>query len=113
MSELSASLNAMKERVLATVVRQQGTIEDLTSQLMAALADDAADEATIAAKQEEVDQLKADTQAAIDEINAIATEDTGPGPETPEEPAPPVEGAPGEGTPAEGEANPPGTEQPA
>ena len=70
-SELTDAVVAMKERVDADVQGLLDKIIDLGGQLSAALANDAADAATIAAKQAEIDALVAEATQVVADLNAI------------------------------------------
>lgn len=101
MSALSDAVDALKDRVGQRIAALQQTVSDLTQQLIDAMSNDAADAATIAEKQAQLDALNAEIASQVDEINAafadVPTDGGGePAPEPEPEPAPEE---PGEGEP--------------
>jgi multidrug efflux pump subunit AcrA (membrane-fusion protein) len=87
---LKARLNEDWDNAQQRIAELTAQLADVGAQLVAALGNDAADAATIQAKQEEIDALVAAAQAASDEINAIDLDASFP-------PAPEPEPDPGNG----------------
>lgn len=71
MSELGQSFTDMKERVLVDVRNLQQRNEQLGQQLIEAMSNDAADAATIAQKQAELDSARAEDERVIAELDAF------------------------------------------
>lgn len=83
MSNLSDAVDALQGRITEDVQHLQDVIAGLTADLAAALADDAADAATIAEKQAEIDAINADVAATVERITAIDPVSDFPGVEEP------------------------------
>ena len=91
MSALTDAVDAIQVRVGERIAALQATIADLTQQLIEAMANDAADAATIAEKQAQLDALNAEIQSQVDELNAaFADVPTEPEPTPEPEPEPPT-----------------------
>lgn len=71
LSELSDAVTALQGRITEDVQHLQDVIADLTGQLTEALGNDAADAATIAEKQAQLDAVTADVADTVARIQSI------------------------------------------
>jgi chromosome segregation ATPase len=86
--ESMSQLDETVDQAVSVLASQQATIADLSQQLLDALANDAADAATIAAKQEELDAVNADVAENVTKLQEAFPAPGGGDPEPEPEPAP-------------------------
>ena len=102
MSALSDAVDALQARVTEDVARLQQIADEANQRALDAAANDAADAATIADLQAQVDASNAEAQQIVDRINAIDPVADFPGvpPDPGADPNPPSDGTGGDtGTP--------------